>query len=148
MAITMKPRTSVLIEGEVVAVDPQLLFQRLLLTVGRDEGQLKSALEYELCSHPASIVGNDGLMRKADKPDLADEIWKVADQDAKLPSNPTYVIDGGNLLFKLKWKKGSTFENIFQSYENYVLKRYGPNTVIVFDGYPEEPSTKDTTHLR
>ena len=57
------------------------------------------------------------------------------------------VIDGGNLLFKLKWKKGSTFENIFQSYEKCVLKHYGPNTIIVFHGYPEEPSTKDTTHL-
>ena len=59
-----------------------------------------------------------------------------------------FVIDGGNLLFKVKWLKGSTFENIFQSYEKYVLNHYGPNSIIVFDGYPDEPSTKDSTHLQ
>ena len=139
----MKPQTSIDIEGEVVAVDPRLLFQRLLITVGNDENQLKTALEHELCSHPATIVGNNGLMLEADKPNLGDEIWKVADQNVQLPSNPTYVIDGGHLLFKMKWKKGSTFERILQSYENYVLKHYGPNAVIVSDGYPDEPNTKD-----
>ena len=110
MATTMKPRTSVDITGEVV--------QRLLITVRNDENQLQTALKHELCSHPATIVGNNGLMLEADKPNLADEIWKVADQNVQLPSNPTYVIDGGHLLFKLKWTKGSTFERIFQSYEN------------------------------
>ena len=91
MATTMKPWTSIDIEGEVVAVDPQLLFQRLLITVGNDENQLKTALEHELCSHPTTIVGNNSLMLEADKPNLGDEIWKVADQNVQLPSNPTYV---------------------------------------------------------
>ena len=45
-------------------------------------------------------------------------------------------------------EKGSTFEEIFLSYENYVLKHYGPNSIIIFDGYPQGPSTKDTTYLR
>ena len=87
-------------------------------------------------------------MREADKPALATEIWKVVDQHIELPNNPSYVLDGGNLLFMVKWKKGSTFEDIFKSYVNYVLKHYGPKSVIVFDGYPETPTTKDTTHLR
>ena len=90
-------------------------------------------------------------MLEADKSNLANEIWKRVDQDVELPSkqsNPTFVIDGGHLLFKMKWKKGSTFKEIFQSDESYVLKHYGSNSIIVFDGYPQEPSTKDTTHLR
>ena len=117
MAKTMKQRTSIDVEGEVAQVDPQLLFQRLLLTVGKDENQLKTALTHELCSHPGSIVGNNGLMLEADKSNLSDEIWKMVDQDIELPtkeSNPTFVIDGGHLLFKVKWKKGSTFQEIFK----------------------------------
>ena len=29
-----------------------------------------------------------------------------------------------------------------------VLKHYGPGTVIVFNGYPQGPTTKDSTHMR
>ena len=92
MATTLKPRTSIDVEGEVARVDPQLLFQRLLLTVGKDENQLKTALTHKLCSHPGSILGNNGLMLEADKSNLSDEIWKMVDQDLELPtkeSNPT-----------------------------------------------------------
>ena len=123
------------------------MFQRLLITVGRDDDQLQNALKYELCSHPASIIGNYGLMREADKPVLAEEIWKKVDQNAHLPDNPTYVLDGGNLLFKLRWSKGVTFESIFKSYLPYIVKHYRKKCAIVFDGYPDRPTTKDTTHL-
>ena len=47
-------------------------------------------------------------MLKADKSNLAYKIWRKVDQDLDLPEsliNPTYVIDGGHLLFKMKWKK-------------------------------------------
>ena len=33
------------------------------------------------------------------------------------------------------------------SYENHLLKHYG-NVIVVFDGFPDETDTKDTTHLR
>ena len=148
MTITMKPRAIVEVDGEVIPVDPQLLFQRLVILVQKDETLLMKALEHELSSHPATLVGNDSLMLEADKPALGDEIWKGADQNVTLPASATYVIDGGHLLFKARWKKGSSFEEIFTSYENYILKRYGNNAIVVFDGYPDEPDTKDTTHLR
>ena len=124
MAITMKPRASLTIDGELVPVDPQLLFQRLLVLIGRDDEQLKNALKYELCSHPSSLVGDDGLMREADKPVLANEIWSRVNQNVHLPSGATFVLDGGYLLFKLRWKKGMTFESIFKGYIDYVVRHY------------------------
>ena len=148
MATTMKPRASIEVEGEVIPVDPQLLFQRLVILVQNDETLLQKALAHELSSHPASLFGNNGLMLEADKPSLGDEIWNVAEKNVTVPDDVTYVLDGGHLLFKMKWKKGKSFEEIFRSYENYVLKHYGGNSIIVFDGYPDEPDTKDTTHLR
>ena len=60
---------------------------------------------------------------------------------------PKYVLDGGSLVHKAKWCKGDTFINIFNSYINYVTKKYGYGAV-VFDGYPEVPTTKDATHIR
>ena len=148
MAVTMRPRSTVICDGERVSVDPQLLFQRLLITAGRDDVILKHALTFELCNLPLSLFGKDGLMREADKPVLADEVWKKVDGAPQLPGMPKYVLDGGSLVHKVKWCKGDTFINIFNSCINYVTKKYGYGAVVVFDGYPEVPTTKDTTHIR
>ena len=86
-----------------------------------------------LCMNFA-VIGNDGFMREVDKPVLAEEIWKKVDQSSGLPDNPAYVLDGGMLMFKLRWKKGATFESILNSYVHYILKRYGKKCAIVFDG--------------
>lgn len=57
-----------------------------------------------------------------------------------------YVLDGGSLLYRLPWPRGSTFGNVCQLYVDYVKKFRCP--VIVFDGYTSGPTTKDVTHLR
>ena len=64
-----------------------------------------------------------------------------------LPSACLFVLDGGSLLQRLPWLKNATFESICQSYVDYVTKRY-QNVVVVFDGYPNCPTTKDVTHMR
>ena len=46
----------------------------------------------------------------------------------------------------MKWEKGPTFEEIFLSYEKYVLKHYGPNSIIDVDGYPKDLQSK-TLHI-
>ena len=46
------------------------------------------------------------------------------------------------------WKKGETVQQICQHYVNYVNGNYGENAEVVFDGYPDEPTTKDITHLK
>ena len=33
-------------------------------------------------------------------------------------------------------------------YIHYVIKHYGKDTIVVFDGYGSGPSTKDITHIR
>ena len=49
---------------------------------------------------------------------------------------------------KKTWKKGQTFKEICERYVEFVLSNYGVDTKVVFDGYPLEPTTKDTTHFR
>ena len=40
-----------------------------------------------------------------------------------------------------------TFDSIFQQYVKYVVHKYG-TAISVFDGYSEQPTTKDSTYLR
>ena len=68
-AVTMKVRSTAELDGEVVHVDPQLLFQRLITTLGgTSDTDLETAFSYELCTFPTSIIDNDGLLREANKP--------------------------------------------------------------------------------
>ena len=139
------------IGNEVVPVDPQLLFQRLLATVIRDNDiDMQQVFQYELSTSPASLFDEkDGLMRKADKPKLSAAIWKYVDLQMGHPKNASFVIDGEFLLQKIQgWPKGSTFKLICKLYKDYVLKHYVAGTTVVFDGGYDKPSTKDTTHLR
>lgn len=149
--ITLKTKSSVKIDNETVQVDPQLLFQRLIF-VARGKiplEQLPFLFTYELCTYPPALFDRDGLIREANKPVLAGEIWaSVSSEYAEIPTEVQYVLDGGSLLQRIPWPKGTTYEGICNLYVDYITKKYGKGTVVVFDGYTDEPSTKDTAHLR
>ncbi len=50
-AMTLAAKTAVKLQGKVVQVDPQLLFQRLV-TAGPKCRELSTLLKYELSSYP------------------------------------------------------------------------------------------------
>lgn len=147
-AMTLASRTTVKIRGETVAVDPQLLFQRLV-TVGDRSEVLPSLFKYELCSHPPSLFESSSLPLQPNKAVLADVLHKSIDVVQREPGIVVqYVLDGGALLHRIPWPRGSTYDIVCQMYAKYVLQKYGHGTAIVFDGYKDEPSTKDTTQFR
>ena len=61
-------------------------------------------------------------------------------------NNYSDVMDGGALLHRVCWVKGSNFKKIAKSYVQYVRKHYG-KCYIVFDGY-ESASTKSVEQKR
>ena len=63
------------------------------------------------------------------------------------PDDVVYVLDGGVLLQKLPWPNQTTYANLSNLYVQYVHRHY-KHAVVVFDGYPSDPSTKDETHQR
>ena len=74
---------------------------------------------------------------------LVNALWKSIHELQQEPSKDVrYALDGG-----APWPRGSTYHGVCQMYVNHVKQRYG-TAVIVFDGYTNEPSTKDATHLR
>ena len=85
------------IDDEIISVNPQLLFQRLLATVERDdEADFNEIFQYELSTTPAALFSEkDGLMRKADKSKLSEAVWKFSGESAStLPDKVAYVLDG------------------------------------------------------
>ena len=71
-------KLSVKIDGEDIKIDPQLIFQRLITVINQSPDELESAFKYELCSYPSALFESSLLLREADKPALADAIWKSA----------------------------------------------------------------------
>ena len=47
---------------------------------------------------PRALVEDDGLLREANKPQIANSISSLIGPDAALLSNVSYVLDGGSLL--------------------------------------------------
>ena len=148
-AVTLGSQTAVMIQGEAVQVDPQLLFQRLSI-VACNGDDAAEAFRYELCSYPSALFESPRLLRQANKASLADAMWDIV-KESQPESAPKldvhYIVDGGALLQRLPLRRGDLFENICQTYVDYVMCKYSQATV-VFDGYVDGPSIKDVTHKR
>jgi len=84
----------------------------------------------------------------ANKPQIAKAIWNAVPHDDVPERDILYVLDGGALLHRLPWEIGKTYGAIVETYIGYVRKHYGQSVVIVFDGYSNQPSTKDGSHKR
>ena len=70
-AITIKVNDCVNIKDSVVDVDPQLFFQRWIVSIQPD----KDAFSYELCTRPSSLFDKKGLMNEAHKPALKSALF-------------------------------------------------------------------------
>ena len=107
--------------------------------------------QYELCSQPSSLFDQHGLLREANKAQLADDIWTVAKgnemQPPEIAGERNHVIDGGSLLQRIPWKRDETFNSIAKGYVENIQQKF-TNPIVVFDGYNAGPGTKDTAHLR
>ncbi|KAL5019525.1 hypothetical protein ScPMuIL_002417 [Solemya velum] len=60
--------------GREVTVDPQLLFQRLLIVANSSDCDLEEVLKFELSVYPAALFDKNGLLRQANKPQLSEAI--------------------------------------------------------------------------
>lgn len=148
-AVTLASKYALNIEGEVVQVPPELLFQRYVVAAKNIE-QIGNIFEYELCTYPQALFDKCG-MRIARKSALADAMWtkhNVCETTHKTGATQ-FVLDGGSLLQRLPWPSAESYSNIANIYVNYVQRKYGStSTLIVFDGYKGGPTTKDVTHQR
>ena len=126
LAVTLASKSSVMINGEGVQFDPQVLFQRLALA---GHGHIDDAFDYELCVFPPALAKSPDLLHEPQKAKFADAkfadaIWaNIPNKDVEIPKPAQYVIDGGALLHRIPWTRGETFDHILKSYTGYVHKQ-------------------------
>ena len=134
-------------DGVEVQVDPQALFQRLLVIASNAEISLSEIMRYELSVYPPSLFASNGLPQSATKPQLADAMAKCTLSLAEAtPEADCSVFDGGSLLHRIKWTMGETYEEIVSKYVALVKRNNDP--IVVFDGYNDSASTKCVTHQK
>ncbi|KAK3705553.1 hypothetical protein QZH41_000251 [Actinostola sp. cb2023] len=145
---TLASKSAVRIGNDHVQIDPQLLFQRLILACNSSD-DLEALFRYELCSYPTALFDSSLMLRQPQKPVLVDAISSKLTPDATTgpAGDAQYVLDGGSLLHRIAWPKGSaTFKEVCGLYCSYVTRKYG-RPIIVFDGY-DQVSTKNMTQQR
>ena len=102
------------IDGDSIQIDLLLLFQRLT-TVMQSLDDLELAFKHELCRYPPALFDSSLLLLEADKPALANEIWKVCESEVPvdIPDDGNqYVLEGGELLQHIPRSHGSTYGDI------------------------------------
>ena len=60
--VTMAHKLSVKVDDDAIHVDPQLIFQRLILVAGRVVDNVEAIFKYELCGYPAALFDPGGLL--------------------------------------------------------------------------------------
>ncbi|KAF3835714.1 hypothetical protein F7725_028272 [Dissostichus mawsoni] len=138
------------INEKKIHLDSLKLFNRLIIFAQRDM-TVETSLAYELTPFPLSLFSNkDQKMNKANKAGFSKTSLKELTDPLDLTNQScsTLEVDGGWLLYMVKWEQGQTWQEIANSYLSYVqcLGRHSQKTIVVFDGYSRSP--KDHDHIR
>jgi len=134
------------VRDEVVPVNPQALFMRLVWVINRDPGSLSKYLSYELATRPPALF-DDISMRKNAKSTLLEVFESFPASELPLEDSQK-VVDGGYLLRALVWPKPATFGALIEAYIRHVIRHYSKDATVIFDGYSEQMSTKTAEQKR
>lgn len=124
-----------------VAVDPLTIFQRVCIAK-QSEQDLQDDFKYELAPYPMSLFNEQG-MRKGTKSTLYSAFTPLS-SPKPIDASTHVVLDGGYLLHKVVWQRKTTVQALLVRYITYVRGHFGKNVSIVFDGYPEDATNKNT----
>ena len=108
-----------------------------LTCIIRNRSEMRGQLNYEFSKQPPALFVN-GAMRKNTKSDFDKELKTIVEKlSAEALPNARYVIDGGHLLHSALWPLNCIYMDVCDNYVSYVIKNYGPDSVVYFDGYPD-----------
>jgi len=114
--------------------DPALLFQRFLVVSRSGDLCLNEVSRYELSPFPPALFEARNILRKGDKPQLAQAIrYHATDLSSEavmnsLPETDCYVLDDGSLLHRLPQKIGDSYGAIAECYADFSVTHYGQAT--------------------
>lgn len=133
------------IENDVFPTNPITLFQRISVAKSSDD-ELEQFLSHDLGPYSFSLFDNG--LQKGTKSNLY-KIFVPVEQKS-FHDQVQYVVDGGFLLHKVVWPEQQPFSKICDRYIDYIVTKYGPQTIVVFDSYPEpaQSGTKGSERLK
>ena len=86
-----------------IQIDCLLLLQHLV-TAGMHQEMIGEVYTDELCSHPPAVFESKYIPLPANKPFLADELWKLMPANMPQPVHDVrFVLNGGALLHSVVW---------------------------------------------
>ncbi|KAK3924286.1 Leucine--tRNA ligase [Frankliniella fusca] len=145
-------QSSVRVGDDEIEINPNQLFHRSLCVLKTAE-EVEQIFEFEMAARSPALFEPNGVMRKGCKSSLAEAL--VAECPAALAAspppelqNPKYVIDGGLLVHKVPFPRPASFSEIANVFSDYVVKNWGVGATVVFDGYPDKPTTKSKEQQR
>ena len=122
------------VDNEKVHINPLVLFGR------QDHMQGTS-------SNTSSLQNHRRLCGRPTKSSLRTHLTHNA-LPSKIPSKHV-VIDGGALLYNVKWLRNSSYDDLANQCVNHLQMKYEHCQIrVVFDGYKDPLSTKAHEHLR
>ena len=119
------------VDEKQVFLDPNVLFTRFTAFAQRED-DVEKYFKFEMSPYPPFLF-KDASMRKPDKPTLRKILLKdkdIVNVDSVVPSG--YVLDGGVLLHQMRWLKGSTYNDLAQSYVSYVRCHCNTATIVFY----------------
>lgn len=144
-------KNALVIDGDIVNIDPQLLFQRLMLTTrDMDEDEIRSVFKYELSQKPSALFDELGFMRETNSSNFSDHLWKKVGCEkgnTTVFNGRNFILNGNSLIHKIAWQKNDTFDDICLKYINHVAQ-YGQPTVVFESSCDSTRNIKDENHLR
>lgn len=124
------------VRGQDVEVDPTLLFMRVTCVIQKPS-DMEDYLKHEFSKQPPALF-EKGVMRKNNKSALAKILKEpVVPVSGNSIENSYYVVDGGHLLQSVKWPDKCTYDDVCDNYVKHVLRNYGKDCTICFDGYTD-----------
>ena len=111
------------IHDKTIKIDPSVLFLGCCAIGKRLDADIEKYLSHEMSTFPPALF-KDGYMRKADKADLAQVVQKDMTNHISLEISPKpiVVIDGGWLVHRVRWKRGTSYADIMNDYVSYLEK--------------------------
>lgn len=106
---------------------------------------------HEVSPYPLSLFKNNQMLRKGTKSSIMKifEKWNESEEVFESLTSNVYVVDRGYFLHSIFWPKNETYGEIIERYEETVVKTYGKDChYLVFDGYPDYPTTEGLKHIR
>ena len=139
-------QSGIMVGKKTVHIDPGILFMMCTAISHREGEDSVPSFRYEITAIPTAVF-KDSFTRKPSKADLANELQRELSNVAGLtPQSDVYVVDGGWLLHRIRWKENNSYRDVFDQYSSYLSMKYGI-CCMVFDGY-EGRSIKDIEHKR